>query len=58
MEARPGLCITHSPGKMLVIDLIDRPLASLRMREPLEKTAVGHVGFLIRGMKLVPWFVF
>ena len=22
------------------------------------KMAVGHVGFLIRGMELVPWFVF
>ena len=27
MEARPEFCITHSPGKMLVTDLLDRDLA-------------------------------
>ena len=27
MEAKPEFCITHSPGKMLVTDLLDRDLA-------------------------------
>lgn len=27
MEAKPDFCITHSPGKMLVTDLLDRDLA-------------------------------